>query len=160
MIKNQLLEKKIPIDYKINHLKNDTLFYASNDSLPIKKFTKSVSSKSTYVKKNEEIKLRYNHIKSEVLKRSFFGITLSLLLSLAVISSLFYLLKIINQQKELATIKNDLISNITHEFKTPIATISTAIEAIENFNVLDDKEKTKKYLSMSSIQLKKLHQAL
>ena len=71
---------------------------------------------------------------------------------------MFYLVKIIKQQKELANIKNDLISNITHEFKTPIATISTAIEAIENFNVLDDKEKTKKYLSMSSIQLKKLHQ--
>ena len=70
---------------------------------------------------------------------------------------MFYLLKIINQQKELAIVKNDLISNITHEFKTPIATVSTAIEAIENFNVLDDKEKTKKYLAMSSIQLKKLH---
>lgn len=66
---------------------------------------------------------------------------MSLLLSLGVISSLFYLLKIINKQKELATIKNDLISNITHEFKIPIATISTAIEAIESFNVLDDKEK-------------------
>ena len=68
------------------------------------------------------------------------------------------MLKIINQQKELAAIKNDLISNITHEFKTPIATISTAIEAIEKFNVLEDTEKTKKYLSVSAIQLKKLHQ--
>ena len=56
---------------------------------------------------------------------------MSLLLSLAVISSLFYLLKVINQQKELAEIKNDLISNITHEFKTPITTISAAIEAID-----------------------------
>ncbi|MGY8910699.1 MAG: sensor histidine kinase [Flavobacteriales bacterium] len=63
-----------------------------------------------------------------------------------------------NQQKELAINKNDLISNITHEFKTPIATVSTAIEAIQNFNVLDDKEKTKKYLAMSALQLKKLHQ--
>ena len=58
----------------------------------------------------------------------------------------------------MAAIKNDLISNITHEFKTPIATVSAAIEALESFNVLEDQEKTKKYLSMSSIQLKKLHQ--
>ena len=64
----------------------------------------------------------------------------------------------IKKQKELAEIKNDLISNITHEFKTPIATVSTVIEAIQNFNVLDDQEKTKKYLSMSEVQLKKLHQ--
>ena len=60
--------------------------------------------------------------------------------------SLFYLLKIINQQKELAEIKNDLISNITHEFKTPITTVSTALEAINSFNAIDDKEKTKKYI--------------
>ncbi len=68
------------------------------------------------------------------------------------------MLKIIQQQKELAAIKNDLISNITHEFKTPIATVSTAIEAIENFNVIDDKQKTQQYLAMSAVQLKKLHQ--
>ena len=102
--------------------------------------------------------MKYSNPSAEALKRSSTGILLSLLLSLAVISSLFYLLKIINEQKELAEIKNDLISNITHEFKTPIATVSTAIEAIENFNVIDDKEKTQKYLSMSSVQLKKLHQ--
>ena len=82
---------------------------------------------------------------------------MSLLLSLTIISCLFYLLKIINKQKELAEIKNDLISNITHEFKTPITTVSTAIEAIGAFNAIDDKEKTKKYLSISSLQLTKLH---
>ncbi|MDB2385444.1 HAMP domain-containing histidine kinase [Polaribacter sp.] len=68
------------------------------------------------------------------------------------------MLKIINQQKELALIKNDLISNITHEFKTPIATVATAIEAIENFNVLKDESKTRKYLAVSSFQLTKLSQ--
>ena len=77
---------------------------------------------------------------------------------MAVILCLFYLLKIINKQKELAEIKNDLISNITHEFKTPITTVSAAIEAINTFNAIDDKEKTKKYLAISSSQLKKLHQ--
>ena len=85
------------------------------------------------------------------------GIFLSFLLALGVISSLFYLIKVINQQKQLAEIKNDLISNITHEFKTPITTISTAVEAMENFNATNDKEKTKKYLNISSVQLKKLH---
>jgi len=158
LLKNQLALKKIPIDFTFNHYKKDTIFYATKDHILQSTFEKSVYSKSTFLKDNEDFELRYNNINFEALKRSSLGIFLSLILSLLIISCLFYLLKIINQQKELATIKNDLISNITHEFKTPIATISTAIEAIENFNVLDDKEKTKKYLSMSSIQLKKLHQ--
>ena len=158
LVINQLKQKEIPIEYAFHHYKKDTIYYASKDSLVSKKFIKNVSSKSTYLKKDEAFKLLFNNSNYIALQRSFGGISLSLLLSLLIISSLFYLLKVINQQKELAAIKNDLISNITHEFKTPIATVSTAIEAIENFNVLDDKEKTQKYLAMSSLQLKKLHQ--
>ena len=75
---------------------------------------------------------------------------------LAVISCLFYLLKIIRDQKQLAEVKNDLISNITHEFKTPISTIGVAIESIKNFDVINDKEKTKNYLDISTGQLSKL----
>ena len=116
------------------------------------------NSNSSYFQDNNHFNLIHTNPSKETLRRSLTGILLSLLLSLAVISSLFYLLKIINQQKELAEIKNDLISNITHEFKTPITTVSTAIEAIDNFNMIDDKEKTKKYLNISSVQLKKLHQ--
>ena len=157
LIEIQLQKKGIELTTSFHHLKNDTLFHQTKDSL-LATEKKYLRSKSTFVKDNEAFKLVYNNPSIEALKRSSFGIFLSLLLSLAVISSLFYLLKIINQQKELAAIKNDLISNITHEFKTPIATISAAIEAIKNFNVLEDPEKTSKYLSMSSIQINKLHQ--
>jgi len=157
LIEIQLQKKGIELTTSFHHLKNDILFHQTKDSL-LATEKKYLRSKSTFVKDNEAFKLVYNNPSIVALKRSSFGIFLSLLLSLAVISSLFYLLKIINQQKELAAIKNDLISNITHEFKTPIATISAAIEAIKNFNVLEDPEKTSKYLSMSSIQINKLHQ--
>jgi two-component system phosphate regulon sensor histidine kinase PhoR len=93
-----------------------------------------------------------------ILKRIIGGILISLLLILAVVSSLFYLLHIIKHQKQLVEVKNDLISNITHEFKTPIATISVAIESIKDFKIIDDKDKTKKYLELSSGQLKKLNE--
>ncbi|NNK70834.1 MAG: HAMP domain-containing histidine kinase, partial [Flavobacteriaceae bacterium] len=44
-----------------------------------------------------------------------------------------------------------------HEFKTPISTIGVALESIQNFDVIQDKEKTKSYLKMSEEQLKKLN---
>ena len=157
LIEQQLSNKGINLKTSFHHIKNDTLFKQTNDSnLVDKQFY--ATSKSTYLKDYEAFKLYYSNPNFEALKRGFGGISLSLVLSLLIISCLFYLLKIINQQKDLAAIKNDLISNITHEFKTPIATVSTAIEAMENFNVIDDKQKTQKYLALSSVQLKKLHQ--
>ena len=114
-------------------------------------------SKSTFLPKNSLLGITYANQTQVVLKRILGGILLSFLLVLTVISCLFYLLKIIKHQKQLAEVKNDLISNITHEFKTPIATIGVALESIKDFNVIDDKEKTKNYLNMSSDQLTKLN---
>ena len=59
-------------------------------------------------------------------------------------------------QKKLAGIKNEFISNITHELKTPIATVSVAIEALKNFNALEDPQKTKEYLDISQNELQRL----
>lgn len=114
-------------------------------------------SKSTFLPKGTFLTILFTNTTETILHRIMGGILISTLLILAVISSLFYLLKIIRNQKQLAEVKNDLISNITHEFKTPIATISAAIESINNFNAIEDKEKTKKYLNMSSEQLGKLN---
>ena len=80
----------------------------------------------------------------------------SFMISAVVIGALIYLYKVIKSQKELSEIKNDLINNITHEFKTPIATTLTAIEGISNFNEMNDPVKTSKYLDISRNQLMKL----
>lgn len=114
-------------------------------------------SKSTYLPRNNELEIRFSNISTILFQKSLLGILLSLVLSVAIIGTLIFLLRIIRSQKQLAEIKNDLISNITHEFKTPITTISTALQAIENFNEDDDKLKTKNYLSISNDQLQKLN---
>ena len=123
----------------------------------IDKASLSTISKSAYLPKGSTLKVHFKNETKTILKRILSGILISILLVLAVISCLFYLLTIIKRQKQLAEVKNDLISNITHEFKTPIATISVALESIKNFNVIDDKEKTKTYLEMSNTQLSKLN---
>jgi two-component system phosphate regulon sensor histidine kinase PhoR len=53
--------------------------------------------------------------------------------------------------------KNDLISNITHEFKTPIATASAALEGVQRFTNNGDLDKTDRYLNMGRDQLVKLN---
>ena len=67
------------------------------------------------------------------------------------------MLYIIRKQKELSLIKNDLISNITHEFKTPIATASAALEGVQNFTITGDVEKSNRYIGIGREQLSKLN---
>ncbi|NLP58587.1 HAMP domain-containing histidine kinase [Lutibacter sp. B1] len=155
LLQKQLQQKNINLEFAIHHLKKDTLFYYSNNSITTKNLV--VNSKSTYIKPNNKLQLYFKNPSTEILKRSVSGILISLLLSLAIISSLFYLLYIIKNQKQLAEIKNDLISNITHELKTPITTISTALEALKNFNALEDKTKTENYISIANAQVTKLN---
>jgi signal transduction histidine kinase len=153
---NQLSKKGIKTPHYLVLLEKDIKVRGSNKAKDIELRLFS-NSKSTFLRPDQNLRAYYEDPTIQALKKSSTGILLSLLLSLSVIFCLIYLLKIISTQKELAEIKNDLINNITHEFKTPIATISTAIEAIESFNVADNKEKTKKYAAISALQLKKLH---
>ncbi len=60
------------------------------------------------------------------------------------------------RQYQLGQIKNDLISNITHELKTPIATVSVAIEALRKFSAGQNPEKTREYLDISGAELQRL----
>ena len=153
---NQLSKKGIKTPHYLVLLEKDIKVGGSNKAKDIELSLFS-NSKSTFLRPGQNLRAYYEDPTIQALKKSSTGILLSLLLSLSVIFCLIYLLKIISTQKELAEIKNDLINNITHEFKTPIATISTAVEAIESFNVLDNKEKTKQYAAISAFQLKKLH---
>ncbi|EDP98117.1 HAMP domain-containing sensor histidine kinase [Kordia algicida OT-1] len=152
----ELNRKQIAIPYQLQLSINDKIVgEIGTENLPDKVL--QTFSKSAYQKPGEKLRLQFANITKTVWRKSLLGILLSTFLSLAIISSLLYLLRVIRRQKELAEIKNDLISNITHEFKTPITTISTALEAIQHFGAIKDPEKTQKYLAISDKQLKKLH---
>ena len=80
----------------------------------------------------------------------------SLLVLLLVTGSFIVLYRNLLAQQRLAEIKNDFISNITHELKTPIATVGVAIEALRNFNAIQSPERTKEYLDISAAELQRL----
>ncbi len=83
------------------------------------------------------------------------------------ILSIFFIITIIgvfamtlyqlNKQKKIAAIKTDFINNMTHEFKTPIATINLALDAIKNPKIIGDKEKVLGYVKMIRDENKRMH---
>jgi two-component system phosphate regulon sensor histidine kinase PhoR len=76
-----------------------------------------------------------------VYKSLLWRIIVSVLFTLIIVAAFFVTVRTMLRQKKLAEIKNDFINNMTHEFKTPIATISLAVDAMRNEKVIQDKEK-------------------
>ena len=72
----------------------------------------------------------------------------SLIFSLSILTafalSIFYILR----QKKISEMKSDFINNMTHEFKTPIATISVAADSINNEKVITTAEKVRYFTDM------------
>ncbi|HVG40408.1 MAG TPA: HAMP domain-containing sensor histidine kinase, partial [Chitinophagaceae bacterium] len=101
-------------------------------------------------------KLKLNNTFPFLIKRISAPILLSLFLVGFTIVSFTLLYRNLLKQRRLANIKNEFISNITHELKTPIATVSVAIEALRSFNANMDTQRTKEYLDISANELQRL----
>ncbi|HTF03110.1 MAG TPA: HAMP domain-containing sensor histidine kinase, partial [Bacteroidia bacterium] len=68
----------------------------------------------------------------------------------------YYSISTIFRQKKLSEIKNDFISNMTHELKTPISTISLACEVLGDDTIEKSRERTDRYLGMIKEENKRL----
>ena len=90
---------------------------------------------------------------SELIGICILSIIFTLIIIIAYASALNQLIK----QRQISRIKTDFINNMTHEFKTPIATINLALDAIKNPKIIDDKEKVLRYLQMIKDENKRMH---
>jgi len=117
---------------------------ASKDQLEKSKFNISISPHSMFAQP-------YNliiHIPNKfgfLLKSVWIMLVLSLLFVGIIVAVYVKTLKMFLDQKKITEIKNDLINNITHEFKTPISSISLATEALQEPQLLEHKDSVQKY---------------
>ncbi|WP_310377565.1 HAMP domain-containing sensor histidine kinase [Flavobacterium sp.] len=96
--------------------------------------------------------------KKKFLLSELIGITvLSIIFTLIIIIAYSSALNQLIRQRHISEIKTDFINNMTHEFKTPIATINLALDAIKNPKIIEDKEKVFRYLQMIKDENKRMH---
>ena len=159
-IKTELEKRNIDLDFKYGVYSKDGLatklksgYYTINkeESFPYPLFFNSEGEVEydlylTFPSKNEHILAGI----SNILLLSLFFI---LIIIIAFSSSLYQLIR----QKKISEIKTDFINNMTHEFKTPIATINLALDSIKNPKIINDNEKVLRYVKMIRDENKRMH---
>ncbi|WP_304649408.1 sensor histidine kinase KdpD [uncultured Duncaniella sp.] len=86
-----------------------------------------------------------------------FGIIITLFLLMVAFSMAFwYLFRTVSRLRTIEEMKDDFVSNMTHELKTPIAIAYSANDALLNYDTTNDPDKKTKYLTIANKQLKRL----
>lgn len=97
------------------------------------------------------------HERSIILKELVFFIIGAILFTIIIATAFFLTIRTLLRQKKLSEIKNDFINNMTHEFKTPLATISLAVDALRNEKVSVDKEKSNYFTGIIKEENKRMN---
>jgi signal transduction histidine kinase len=159
-----LLDKELKsegVDLNFEYAVYDDDLSTTVKSLNFKKNPESTLGIKVFLDNNDEsnyiLYVDFPERKKFLLSSILWMILLSVLFTgiiiLAYSSAIYQLIK----QRQISQIKTDFINNMTHEFKTPIATINLALDSIKNPKILNDEEKVKRYLRMIKDENKRMH---
>ncbi len=98
----------------------------------------------------------FSYLIRQILPQVLFGLILLLLTG----SAFFLTNRSLNRQLMLNSLRNDFVSNITHELKTPVSTVKVALEALKTFDKVKDPAITRDYLDMAGQELNRLDQLI
>jgi len=152
LIKTEILEKGLDKDYEyaIIDTRQDTIFRSSEgfvEEYKPKAFKASLFP-DALVDEPIYLYLYLPGMNTVIYKSISYMLLGSILFTLIIIVIFFVTARITFKQKKLSEIKSDFINNMTHEFKTPIATISLAADSIVNPKIISDEEKVGDYIKI------------
>ena len=106
---------------------------------------------------NYQLFVNFTEKKQVVLSSITLMAALSIIFTLIIVIAYSSALSQLIRQRQISEIKTDFINNMTHEFKTPIATINLALDAIKNPKVMNDPDKIAHYHRMIRDENKRMH---
>lgn len=164
LLRNELLEKGIDAEYRFTILDNKV------NKLRGKRFPKEDQKAKNKDDQQFQVNLSPDNIFIEpkyltlyfpdqanyILRTMWWMLVASGVFILMIIFSFYFTVSTIFRQKKLSEIKNDFISNMTHEFKTPISTISLACEVLNDASVEKSPERVRNYVKVIGEENKRL----
>jgi signal transduction histidine kinase len=155
-----LAERGIREPFRFLYTQTDSTFNQSHfpDSLSSRYpfITKAIPTALVDPNPNQYVRALFGPPQDYLFSKMIWMLLGSLVLAVLTALSLTYLLKTLQKEKRLSAIKNDFISQISHEFKTPLSTVSGALEALEDFNALDDPSRSLRYIRMARAETRRL----
>lgn len=158
ILDRELKNEGIDLDFEFGIYDNDLAtkvqtenFNKENDFRGVKVFLDN-NNESTY-NLWVEFPERKKYLLSSIIKMIVLSIVFTSIIIIAYGSAIYQLIR----QRQISQIKTDFINNMTHEFKTPIATINLALDSIKNPKILNDQEKVLRYLGMIKEENKRMH---
>ena len=103
-----------------------------------------------------DISMAYTNKEEILLSDSLDMLRVSLVLILVIMAAFLYTFRTIRKQKKLSVLKRDFINNLTHEFKTPIFSISLAARSLKERNEIQNSEKMSSYVDLIGTEGKRL----
>jgi len=159
LIKQELANNKLPTNFEYAVFNNglgtsiksaNFVFNEKNTySVPILTDVENHSKYQLYISFPQKSKFLFSDLLPFIL--------ISLLFTVVIIAAYYSAIRQLITQRQISEIKNDFINNMTHEFKTPIATINLALDAIKNPKIISDEEKVLRYIQMIRDENKRMH---
>jgi two-component system, OmpR family, phosphate regulon sensor histidine kinase PhoR len=137
--------------YAITDTLQDKIIFSNEDKKSEELLTSEhrVSLDKISSNKNLVLTVFFPEEKNLIVRRMFLWVLLlSGLFLLVVITCFLFIIFTIVRQKKISEMKNDFVNNMTHEFKTPISTISVASEMLMKQAVYEHPDKTQKYANI------------
>ncbi len=130
--------------------RDKSLVYKSDQSIDDAVFENMGYSQSLFLspRRNQSVIMYFPRERSYLIGKILLTIFLTVLFSAVIIWCFWYTMEIIRKQKKLSDIKNDFISNLTHEFKTPVSTIRLATEYLSETDLSQNQDKVNQYLNL------------
>ncbi len=152
MIASEFSIKSLPLDYGFGVLngENNHFVYTKNatrEQLAGSPFS-SVLFAGDIMPKNHKLFVEFPHTQSYLYKQNMGTLAMSVLFVLMIVGSFGWTMRNLNRHKAVSEMKSDFINNMTHEFKTPIATIALASEALRDPEVSSSYERVSRFIGV------------
>ncbi len=157
LYRQKLANRHIAMDFQLSLFFQDSLLEQLREEVVAEGKGQAVAKASTLMPPGYYVQAVFPQLNRYLFRKMAWILSGSVLLLLITLGSFAYLLRIIFRQKRLSAIKNDFINNMTHELKTPISVLSAANEALTNFDVLEDRSRTLRYLDVFKQEIQRLN---